>query len=468
MLFNSLAFLLIFLPIVLLVACRIRGQRLLAWITASSFIFYALAGDLWFLAPMLFTTVLDFIIAPLMEKSHGRKRKALLFISLGGNFGLLAYFKYSGLLVRTAEHVAIFFFKGFHPTWSSAFVTLLPAGISFYTFQTLSYIIDVYRGKCPADRNFIKFAGFVSFFPHLIAGPLTRHNQLIPQLERIAIQGIRPRWRMGIYLFSIGLIKKVILADRIAAIIDPLLNHTNDLTFMGGWLVAIGYALQIYFDFSGYTDMAIGIGRLFDIELPQNFNSPYQARNPSDFWRRWHITLSLWLRDYLYISLGGNRCSEKRKNLNLVLTMVLGGLWHGASWTFAIWGLYHGLLLVGYHYGRDLWDRMRDGSQVTTMFLLTCLGWVFFRAESFGSAVSWLRAMFGLNGFGPPSLTLHEWIVSMWLFVVGLTVAIKWKNASSYEKFDELGGSHQVALGIVTFVAILFMNYSSKFLYFQF
>ena len=264
---------------------------------------------------MLFTTTLDYFLAIKLEKTTTKaKRKAILLISLCGNLGLLFMFKYAGLF-------------GFHTLLSLG----LPAGISFYTFQTLSYMIDVYRKDCPAERSFWKFACFVSFFPHLVAGPLTRHDQLIPQLDKIEEQGIGPQWEAGIFIFAIGLSKKVLIADRVGSLIDPLLVNIPQLTFLSGWLTVVGYAMQIYFDFSGYSDMAIGLGRLFGIELPQNFNSPYKALNPSDFWRRWHMTLSRWLKDYLYIPLGGNRCSPARTNLNLLITMGLGGFWHGAS-----------------------------------------------------------------------------------------------------------------------------------------
>lgn len=328
MLFNSFSFLLIFFPLVLFVSTKLIGKPLIRWITLASILFYSYAGHKWFVIPMLFTTVLDFQLAKLMEKRPLDKRFKwiLLIISLSGNLGLLFIFKYAGLF---ADFFGIFHSTEngiLHSTFGNLFTLGLPAGISFYTFQTMSYVIDVYRGDCPAEKGFWKFACFVSFFPHLVAGPLTRHNQLIPQLDIIENRGIRPRWNAGIFLFSIGLSKKVLIADRIGTLIDPLLVDIGRLDCVSAWMALIGYALQIYFDFSGYSDMAIGLARLFDIELPQNFCSPYKALNPSDFWRRWHMTLSRWLKDYLYISLGGNRCGPLRRNVNLMLTMALGGL----------------------------------------------------------------------------------------------------------------------------------------------
>ncbi|RYE57996.1 MAG: MBOAT family protein [Rhizobiaceae bacterium] len=386
LLFNSHRFLFLFLPLVLVVAMRLRARALLGWITLASFVFYAYAGHAWFLLPMLFTTALDFFLAPAIAAAEGPRRLRLLWVSLCGNLGLLAYFKYGGLLAHSLQAFVVLAGGAGDATLFTLFDVVLPAGISFYTFQTLSYVIDVYRGECPAERDFLTFAGFVSFFPHLVAGPLTRHNQLIPALERIAETGVRPRWRDGLYLFAMGLSKKVLIADRVAQIIDPVIAGDR-FDLVSGWIAMLGYAIQIYFDFSGYSDMAIGLGRLFDVELPQNFDSPYQAKNPSDFWRRWHMTLSAWLRDYLYISLGGNRCTPGRRSFNLMATMVLGGLWHGASWTFALWGGLHGLMLIVYQRYGHTWDRLPRAAQRAVFFLLVCVTWIPFRATSFGQPV---------------------------------------------------------------------------------
>jgi alginate O-acetyltransferase complex protein AlgI len=475
MLFNSWAFLLLFLPAVLMVSRGLRGQWLLAWIAVSSYVFYAFAGHAWFLIPMIVTTCLDFLIAPRIEQARSAgTRRLLLGVSLCGNLGLLAYFKYSGLFSNTGSRLYHLIHPG-HPTpvWFSAFDVILPAGISFYTFQTLSYIIDVFYSRCPAERNFFKFAGFVSFFPHLVAGPLTRHHQLIPSLSRIAETGITPRWQAGTYLFAIGLCKKVLIADRIGAMIDPLLIQTSGLKLQGAWVCALGYAVQIYFDFSGYSDMAIGLGRLFGIELPQNFNSPYQALNPSDFWRRWHMTLSQWLRDYLYFSLGGNRCSKLRSSANLMATMILGGLWHGASWTFAGWGALHGLYLVLYRLGGTWFDRLPAFLRRTVTFLCVCLAWIFFRATSFQQAFAWLAGALGRHGIEG----VAEWNTMMGLtnprflllgLVLALAIAFFLPNASGDDRLEWMGPARQFALGAVFAAALVCMNYSSRFLYFQF
>jgi len=341
---------------------------------------------------------------------------------------------------------------------------VLPAGISFYTFQTLAYVIDVWRGQARAERNFVRFAGFVSFFPHLVAGPLTRHHQLIPQLARIAATGIEPRWRAGVLLFSIGLAKKVLIADRLGNLVDPLLGSGADLDLVSGWLALMGYAFQIYFDFSGYSDMAIGLGRLFGIELPQNFDSPYQALSPRDFWRRWHMTLSSWLRDYLYIPLGGNRCSPARRRVNLMATMVLGGLWHGASWTFAAWGAWHGALLV-LHQSLPAWDRLSPFWQRNLTFSLVTIGWVFFRADSFPRAWQWLASLVGVHGLGA-AWTAETAALSA--LVLACLVIVRMCPNSQQIDLGRLGALPQVGLAAASALSIVLMNYGSKFLYFQF
>lgn len=472
MLFNSLQFIFLFLPLVLGLSLRLKGNSLIAWLSLSSFVFYAFAGHVWFLIPMLVTTVLDFLLAQWIFKTTNQaRRKRILLISLVGNLGMLFFFKYSMLVATTVSDTLVFLVPGVHGEYFarfvSAFEVILPAGISFYTFQTLSYIVDVYRGHAEPERNFWRFACFVSFFPHLVAGPITRHNQLIPQLRRIEGTGISPLWRQGIFLFAIGFCKKVLIADRIAHFIDPMLASTPSLTLVTAWICALGYTLQIYFDFSGYSDMAIGLARLFNIELPQNFNSPYRAMSPVDFWRRWHMTLSAWLRDYLYISMGGNRCSPFRKNFNLMMTMFLGGLWHGANWTFAAWGVYHGALLILFHKFERPWSKVPIFFQRAATFLLIAVGWVFFRSPSFAQAGDWLASLAGYHGIGLRSLgNGNEKLIL--LICAGIFVTQKFENASHFTKLHLLGRPQQVALGGAFALAVLYLSESSRFLYFQF
>lgn len=464
MLFNSFEFLLLFLPLTLGVAKRLRRNAFLVWICIASCVFYAFAGHVWFLVPMAITTVLDFVVARRMARfDDKRARLPWLLVSLVCNLSLLAYFKYSGLFVDTVSALAAAL--SLRPYVLTGLSVILPAGISFYTFQTLSYVLDVYRGVARPEPNFWAYLAFVAFFPHLVAGPLTRHNQLIPQLLKASERGIQSRWAMGVSLFAVGLAKKVLIADRIAYWGDPLIAQVGTIGFVDAWLCAAGYAMQIYFDFSGYSDMAIGLGRLFDVELPQNFDRPYVSLDPSDFWRRWHITLSQWLRDYLYISLGGNRGGPHRTDFNLMLTMILGGLWHGASWTFAVWGAYHGLLLVVHRRNRHAWSRLPVTAQRAFTFVLVCIGWVFFRAKTFKMATLWLASMFGLSTsmrhVGTASLRL-----AMLVFLAG-GIAFFGQKASTYD-FSRMSRVRSASLGLVAAAAVILMNFSSRFLYFQF
>ena len=466
MLFNSFEFLLLFLPVVLGIALLLRGNALLFWIALASCVFYAFAGHSWFLIPMGISTTLDFWVGGRIGASSNRSvRRAYLILSLTANLGLLAYFKYSGLIARTIESaLSVVSPHGGNAAWVDLFRVVLPAGISFYTFQTISYVIDIYRRQSPPERNFLKYLSFVAFFPHLVAGPLTRHHQLIPQLSRIAERGITPRWRAALILFAVGLAKKVLIADRVGNAIDPVIATIGSQGFVASWVVLLGYSVQIYFDFSGYSDMAIGLGRLFSIELPQNFNSPYQATSPSDFWTRWHITLSRWLRDYLYIPLGGNRKGEMRTKVNLMITMVLGGLWHGANWTFAMWGLFHGLLLWGYHATSETWDVWPEWSRRVATYLLMTLAWVFFRAPTLALAGRWFGGLAGMRGLGAlEAVSPHMALLILAAVVGSMTMRNVYQRDMSTLSLTQAG-----FVGAVAGVALVMMNYSSKFLYFQF
>ncbi len=436
---------------------------------------------------MLFTTLFDYFLVIAMERVVAKeKKKILLLVSLTVNLGLLFYFKYSYFFadstVTLLEHFQIHN-DGLKSLISSLKV-LMPAGISFYTFQTMSYAIDVYRGEAKAEKNFWRFAGFVSFFPHLVAGPITRHNQLIPPLENIEHHGLKSQYTNGTFLFVLGLAKKILIADQIAMIIDPILltsfkggiNIPQSMIFLNepftAWLLLFGFTFQLYFDFSGYSDMAIGLGRFFGVELPQNFRAPYQALNPSDFWRRWHISLSQWLKDYLYISLGGNR---KRKHLNLFLTMVLGGLWHGANWTYVLWGAYHGMILMIHHLLRNQWEKTSSLFQRILTFYLVTLGWMFFRSENIQYAKSWLSTLFDLSNL----FTFH-WKnltdTQMFLKLVFLCL-IAWfisghKIIASNFDFVQLNNKKSQKLGIILalvfVITLMLMNNGTKFLYYQF
>jgi D-alanyl-lipoteichoic acid acyltransferase DltB (MBOAT superfamily) len=393
MLFNSLQFL-IFLPIVLIVYYLLPHRRQNAFLVVASCIFYA-SWDWRFLFPLLFSTSIDYFCAARMEASQQRgedpaARRKYLLTSLITNLGLLGVFKYFNFFVDSAHDLATLL--GIQmPT--PALRVILPIGISFYTFQALSYTIDVYRGKLHATRSFWDFFLAVLFFPHLVAGPIQRAANLISQV-------VSPRRTTstqvvdGLHLMIWGFFKKVVIADGLSPLVDQIFAMH---AVQGGQtsLAVVAFAFQIYCDFSGYTDIARGVAKLLGFEFMLNFNLPYFATNPSDFWQRWHISLSTWLRDYLYISLGGNRNGTLQTYRNLMLTMVLGGLWHGAAWNFVAWGFYHGLLLVTHRRltpaleraARFAAGRLRTPwllLRIAVMFALTCYGWLLFRAKSFG------------------------------------------------------------------------------------
>lgn len=317
-----------------------RGRHLL--LLSASYFFY-MAWNPWLVTLLLFSTVLDYFVAIGMERSRRQgTRQMLLAATLIGNLGLLAVFKYADFFILSFQ--ALVESLGMHAGISTLSI-LLPVGISFYTFQTLSYTIDVYRREIPACRSFIDFALFVSFFPQLVAGPIVKAREFLPQLSDIK----RFDWSRidsGVVLFMIGLTKKLLIADNLATLVDPVFSDPSRYGTRDLWLAMFAYGGQIYCDFSGYTDMAIAIARMMGFDFSPNFASPYLAVSLTDFWRRWHISLSTWLRDYLYIPLGGSRLGTLMTARNLMITMLLGGLWHGASWTFVIWGAIHGSALV--------------------------------------------------------------------------------------------------------------------------
>src|SRR3954470_15036641 len=328
----------IFFPVVLLGVVALPGRTSRqAFLLFSSAVFYA-AGTPWHLLVLATPAIIDYAIALRLEREpESSARKHWLVLSLVTNLGLLAYFKYADFFVGTIASLL--------GVETALLSPGLPIGISFFTFKTLSYTIDVYRRELPACRSPWRYALFVSFFPELVAGPIVRASIFLPQLERTLEWSWR-RFRPGMEMILLGLTKKLVIANRLAVFVDPVFG--SPAQFSSGTVLSavIAYSLQIYCDFSGYSDIAIGVARIIGFDLPENFDMPYAATSITEFWRRWHITLSQWLRDYLYIPLGGNRKGSARMYANLMITMLLGGLWHGASWNFVIWGGLHGLGLV--------------------------------------------------------------------------------------------------------------------------
>ncbi|SPF42168.1 putative alginate O-acetylase AlgI [Syntrophobacter sp. SbD1] len=363
------------------------------WLVLASIVFYA-KWNPWLVSVVLFTAAFDFYIAQRIEAATSvRRRKFLLVTSLLVSLSLLAFFKYTNFLIDNGRLMLNLF--GLELSGTTLKV-VIPLGISFYTFETISYVVDVYLGRIKAERNGSNYALFLLFFPHLIAGPIVRAGHFLPQVRRRKFLNWE-RVQVGARLFLLGLFKKVVIADQLATLIDPVFANPGSWSSATTWVAVICYAVQIYCDFSGYSDMAIGAAHGLGYHLPENFNMPYFSLNIAQFWQRWHISLSTWVRDYLYIPLGGNRYGTFKTYRNLMITMLLCGLWHGAGWTFVFWGFYHGFLLAVHRavpWPSWLGKKILIPFRWATTFLLVCIGWVFFRAQNFSNALMMLRRMF--------------------------------------------------------------------------
>ena len=435
MLFNSYAFLLLFLPITLIgyvIIGRTLGRNaVFGWLVAASLFFYGW-WNWYFLALLLASLVFNYAAGTWLSKLDKRPpAKIVLGVALAFNVGFLGYFKYADFFIANID-------AWFGADWPLLRL-VLPLGISFYTFQKIAYLVDSYQGKT-RGYGFRDFCLFVSFFPQLIAGPITHHGEIMPQFRKQdTARAHWDGWSVGLTLFVFGLAKKVLLADRLATFASPVFQvakHGADMGFTEAWMGVLAYTLQLYFDFSGYSDMAIGLARLFGIRLPMNFNSPYQATNIADFWRRWHVTLSRFLRDYLYIPLGGNRRGPVRKYLNLFLTMVIGGIWHGAGWTFVVWGALHGIYLMIFHAWRDWRGEKATPSLAGRIvargftFLVVVAAWVFFRAETFEAATGLLVSMTGANGLASNLARLE--VAAGWI-TIGVLLLVVWLLPNSHQ-----------------------------------
>ncbi len=467
MLFNSIAFG-VFLPVVLtlywVAAPRFRNSIVLV----ASYFFYGM-WDWRFLSLLAISTVVDYTIGRRLEVAEGaHARRVLLIASLAVNLGILGTFKYLNFFVDS--FVDLVGRTGVEPNRPFLQV-VLPVGISFYTFQTLSYTIDVYRRRLDPVRNIVTFATYVAYFPQLVAGPIERANVLLPQLQQLNRRVSTDQITSGLTLILLGLFKKVVLADGVADVVDRSFAAPGEMSWIGMGTGIAAFAIQIYGDFSGYTDMARGVSRLMGIELSLNFAQPYLSRNITEFWRRWHISLSNWLRDYLYISLGGNRRGPVRTYVNLMLTMLLGGLWHGASFNFVIWGALHGLLLVVHRLVRkgtvpDRPIRLSDLPSIAGTFVLVCGAWVFFRAEDLTTSVRVFKAMLYQTGAASGADLVLVLLAFATMVVIDLAARMEWPSLAAVQRRPELAGALVSAaiLGVV-----LFSGGSPRpFVYFQF
>jgi len=413
MLFNSYTFLLLFLPVTALVFFRLGAYNknmAAGWLGAASLFFYGYWNPA-YVGLLLGSVFFNYGVGVALAREHivGRERRNNLILTAGivGNLALLGYYKYANFFLDNVDRL-------FGINWPMQKI-LLPLGISFFTFTQIAFLVDAWSGKA-REYNFLHYLLFVTYFPHLIAGPVLHHKEMMPQFAKPATYRIG--WdniTVGVMIFSLGLFKKTVLADGVAPYATSAFHAVDTaqrLDLLMAWGGALAYTVQLYFDFSGYSDMAIGLSRLFGVVLPLNFNSPYKAINIIDFWRRWHMTLSRFLRDYLYIPLGGNRKGRMRRYLNLMITMVLGGLWHGASWNFVFWGGLHGLYLAVNHGWQSVHERFTPGRAASgtlgrlwawsLTFAAIVVGWVFFRATTLHGALNMLAGMVGLHGLALP------------------------------------------------------------------
>jgi alginate O-acetyltransferase complex protein AlgI len=413
MVFNSYTFIAFFAIMLLVYNLPISWKARKTSLLIGSYIFYA-AWNPPFILLLWLSTVIDFFVGrALYTQDNPVRKKILLVVSLIGNLGMLCFFKYGTFLLENFVTLVNTFGVDFHPAEPSI---ILPAGISFYTFTTLCYTIDMYKKESAPVKSLLDFSLFVTFFPHLVAGPIVRPPQLVPQFENPR-SATAKQMMDGLLLLSLGLFMKVVLADAmLAETADAVFNSASALSALDAWIGVFAFSGQIFLDFAGYSTCAIGVALCLGFVLPQNFNYPYAAIGFSDFWRRWHITLSTWLRDYLYIPLGGNRKGKFRMYMALMATMLLGGLWHGANWTFVAWGGLHGLYLWAEKFISDRRksteeEKARQNRQWTGFlyafftFMLVNITWVFFRSDSFGKAWLMLESMFGMANGGQMVLT---------------------------------------------------------------
>ena len=465
MIFASVTFLFIFLPIVLLLYfCARDSVRNIILLTAS-LIFYAW-GEPVYIVLMLASIVINYIFGLLIGKFSN---KAIVFSGVAIDLGLLLVFKYSGFVVDNINAL-------FNSSVLSNPDIELPIGISFYTFQALSYLIDVYRKEVKVQKNPLDFALYISLFPQLIAGPIVRYSVVEQEIKTrtVTFEGVYE----GTVRFVAGMAKKVLIANQLAAVADKIFALPQDELFFGiSWIGIICYSFQILFDFSGYSDMAIGLGRIFGFHFNENFNNPYAAVSIQDFWRRWHISLSSWFRDYLYIPLGGNRKGKIRTFVNQLIVFILCGFWHGAQWTFIVWGLYHGIFLCLEKISaiKNCLDKLPSVLKHIYSLVVVAIGWVFFRCDTLPQAVRYIGSMFGADGFTSNHYYFNEFMTgTAWIAIVaGIILCIPWKELSKFDHFRKspvIEVARPVFMLALMFICILFIASGTynPFIYFRF
>jgi alginate O-acetyltransferase complex protein AlgI len=483
LLFNSYEFIFVFLPITFFIYFYLNNQKLTeaskGFLVFSSLFFYSWWNIL-YLPLILGSMLFNFIIGNSLNKTSKISKKSLLTFGIISNIALLGYFKYTD-----------FFIENFNLTFDTNTELLhfaLPLAISFFTFQQIAYLVDSYRLETK-EYDFVNYAVFVTFFPQLIAGPIVHHSEMMPQFSSVKTKVINYKnISIGIFIFSIGLFKKVVIADTFAVWATQGFDVATTLNLFEAWATSLSYTFQLYFDFSGYTDMAIGLALLFNIKLPINFNSPYKATDIQDFWRRWHITLSRFLKDYIYIPLGGNRKGEFRTYYNLMATFIIGGIWHGAGWTFIFWGFLHGLALVIHRTWSKLGFKLWTWLAWLITFNFINIAWVFFRAKEWDDAVKILSFMFSLDYIVLPTFLssklylLKEYGVQfggfvkninggidtlLWLLGAFILILLFKNSIEKSEKFKF--NKVTLILASISFISgVLSLSKVSEFLYFNF
>ena len=472
MLFNSYEFIFLFLPITLIVYFTLnrfdKNRLAKGWLVLASLYFYSYFNKKYLILIVASIVVNYFVGKLLEEKKDVVVRKILLICGVVFNIGMIGYYKYYDFFVENINYI----FKTNLPLLH----ILLPLGISFFTFQQLSFVVDSYYRK-NLRYDFLSYSLFVTFFPQLIAGPIVLSTEMLPQFESEENKKINwANMNRGLYIFSIGLAKKVIIADSIASFANAGFDMMESLNFVEAWLTSVSYTLQLYFDFSGYCDMAIGIGLMFNILLPINFNSPYKSTNIQEFWQKWHMTLGRFLANYLYIPLGGNRKGEKRTLLNLLIVFLVSGIWHGAGWNFIIWGMLHGICILIHRVWKNSKRKMNKFVGWFITMNLVNIFWVFFRAKDLASAFKVIKGMlniFTIKAF--ISLPFREYSsaelgnkITIIFLIISSVIILLPKNSLERMRNFKMTNINLMELSIYMSLGIVFVNRVSKFLYFNF
>ncbi|EML9735206.1 MBOAT family protein [Bacillus cereus] len=464
MVFSNLVFLCLFLPAVLLIYYAVRKELQNIVLLFFSLVFYAW-GEPIYVFLMLFSILVNYWFGILLGNSRftNGQRKLLLTFAIVMNIAILGYFKYANFLVDNINsilHTNIVLEK-----------IPLPIGISFFTFHAMSYIIDIYKKKVDAQRNIFELALYFTVFPQLVAGPIVRYNTISHQLHQRTVDA--DKFSEGVRRFIIGLGKKVLIANQLGVIADEIFSmNPSDMSVSLAWMGAIAYTLQIYFDFSGYSDMAIGLGKMFGFDFLENFNYPYISKSISEFWRRWHISLGSWFRDYVYIPLGGNRVTTWKVYRNLFIVWGLTGFWHGASWTFMIWGIYYGILIALEKAGiENLLQKLWSPLQHIYVMFLVIIGWVFFRADNFSYCFEFLKSMFGFNS-PLTDINSYFYIMNYWgIFLLAIITAapvFPWlQKMLSTKRFAVLSPVYYLSILVIVLVFLTNATYN-PFIYFRF